>query len=103
MRRPAPARGSPAGLLTIGTLFGIVYHAVRRAFSGQPWWKKGLQFGLVSWALMVPWFEFYLPWNVMHEPVLLVMLEMGLWLVVLAIVGIATAGCYEWRGLDESA
>ncbi|MDR8389567.1 hypothetical protein NC796_00370 [Aliifodinibius sp. S!AR15-10] len=87
----------PAGLLAIGILYGIVYHFIRGAFHGKPWWSKGLQFGLVAWALMVPWFEFYLPWNVMHEPVLLVVLEMAVWLAVLLTVGLAIAAVYEWR------
>lgn len=90
----------PIGLLAIGMLYGIVYHFVRKAFPGKPWWKKGVQFGLVAWALMVPWFEFYLPWNVMHEPAMLVVFEIVLWMGVLLIVGIAIAGVYEWR-VDE--
>ncbi|MGF1669565.1 MAG: hypothetical protein ACFCU6_03885 [Balneolaceae bacterium] len=92
----------PIGLLIIGMLYGIVYHFIRRAFDGKPRWKKGILFGWVSWALMVPWFEFYLPWNVMHEPVLLVLLEMVLWLGVLSIVGIVIAYVYEWRLADKS-
>lgn len=91
----------PLGLLAIGVLYGVVYHFVRRAFPGKPWWKKGIQFGLVAWALMVPWFEFYLPWNVMHEPLMLVILEMLLWLSVLLVVGIAIAGTYEWRNAEK--
>lgn len=91
----------PAGLLLIGTLYGLVYHFVRRAFQGVPWWKKGMRFGLVAWALMVPWFEFYLPWNVMHEPFMLVLLEMLLWMAVLLIVGITIAGVYEWKIVEE--
>lgn len=46
---------------------------------------------------MVPWFEFYLPWNVMHEPATLVLLEAALWLAVLLTVGLAVAGSYEWK------
>jgi len=46
---------------------------------------------------MVPWFEFYLPWNVMHEPLLPVLLEMIHWLGVLLSVGFAIAGVYEWK------
>jgi hypothetical protein len=93
----------PLGLLAIGVLYGFVYHFVRRAFPGKSWKVKGIQFGLVAWALMVPWFEFYLPWNVMHEPVMLVILEMVLWLGVLLIVGITIAGVYERRLVEESA
>jgi len=92
----------PVGLLALGVIYGVVYHFVRKAFSEKPWWNKGLRFGSVAWALMVPWFEFYLPWNVMREPALLVLLEMILWLGVLLAVGIAIAGVYEWRIVDEA-
>lgn len=87
----------PAGLLVIGMIYGVTYGFVRRAFPGRAWWKKGLAFGAVAWALMVPWFEFYLPWNVMHEPARLVLLEMACWAGVLLIVGLTIAGVYEWR------
>ncbi|MDX1642502.1 MAG: hypothetical protein R3220_12435 [Balneolaceae bacterium] len=87
----------PAGLVLIAVLFALVYPVIRRAFPENPWWKKGLKFGLISWVFMVPWFEFYLPWNVMHEPLMLVILEMVLWMAVLLCVGLAIAGFYEWR------
>jgi len=87
----------PIGLLMIGMLYGIVFHFIRKAFNGTSRWLKGMKFGLVAWILMVPWFEFYLPWNVMHEPALLVLLEMALWMGVLLIVGIVISQVYEWR------
>ena len=93
----------PAGLLVLGLLYGVAYHFIRRAFVGRPWWKSGLQFGLLAWVLMVPWFEFYLPWNVMHEPAGLVLLEMVLWWGVLAAVGLAIAGVYAWRLTEAGA
>lgn len=92
------------GLLTIGMVYGLVYHFIRDAFRGKIWWKKGYQYGIVIWALMVPWFEFYLPWNVMHEPLMLALIEMALWMATLAIVGMAIARVYEWRNPEiESA
>lgn len=92
----------PAGVLAIGALYGLVYHFVRTAFGEKPWWKKGLRFGAVAWALMVPWFEFYLPWNVMREPASLVLLEMALWLGVLLVTGLTIAGVYEWRSSEQA-
>ncbi len=93
----------PVGLLAIGVIYGVVYHFVRKAFSRKPWWSKGLQFGSVAWALMVPWFEFYLPWNVMHEPIMLVVIEMVMWFGVMSIVGLAIAGVYEWQIVEGEA
>ena len=81
----------PLGLLAIGVLWGWVFVGLSRAWSG-PWWRRGLQFGVAGWALMVPWFEFYLPWNVMHEPVALVALEMLCWALVLLGVGLTISG-----------
>lgn len=76
------------GLLVIGVIYGIVFSFIGPRLSGGNF-LKGTQFGLISWALMVPWFEFYLPWNVMHEPALLVLLEVFLWALVLQLVGIS--------------
>jgi hypothetical protein len=41
---------------------------------------------------MVPWFEFYLPWNVLREPNALVMLEVVCWAGVMTVVGLTIAG-----------
>ena len=86
----------PATLLLIGMLYGFVYHFIRRSLPVLSWWKAGISFGVIAWVLMVPWFEFYLPWNVMHEPLLLVLFEGILWLAVLLCAGLAIAGVYEW-------
>jgi len=94
---PSPPRAleSPglvvAGLFCIAILWGWVYTWMAASWPGS-WTKRGLRFGVVSWALMVPWFEFYLPWNVLREPAPLVMLEMACWALVLTGVGLAISG-----------
>jgi hypothetical protein len=89
------ASGNPIiiviGLLTIGLVWGWVYMAVSRAWM-VVWWQRGLRFALLSWALMVPWFEFYLLWNVLREPNALVLLEMVCWAGVMTVVGLTIAG-----------
>jgi hypothetical protein len=80
-----------AGLLSIGILWGWVYVWVAVSWP-LPWWRRGLRFGLMSWVLMVPWFEFYLPWNVLREPLALVGLEMLCWAGVMLMVGVTIAG-----------
>ncbi|WP_350284775.1 hypothetical protein [uncultured Croceitalea sp.] len=76
------------GLLLIGIIYSIVFSFVGPKLSGSNL-QKGTKFGLISWSLMVPWFEFYLPWNVMHEPILLVLLEAFCWVLVMISVGIS--------------
>ncbi|MEM7485531.1 MAG: hypothetical protein AAF348_10010 [Bacteroidota bacterium] len=78
------------GLLSIGLIYSLVFSFVGQKLSGNSF-QKGMKFGLISWGLMVPWFEFYLPWNVMHEPTLLVFLEAFCWVLVLMLVGISIA------------
>lgn len=58
--------------------------------TGPVWWTAVLAFfvGCTHWALVTPWFEFYLPYNVMHEPLALVMLEGCLWLGVALTLGL---------------
>jgi len=84
----------PAGVAIIGILYGHVYALIRRSL-GEGRWTRGARFGIVAWALMAPWFEFYLPWNVMHEPATLVLLELALWAAVLLLVGMTIAVAYE--------
>lgn len=85
------------GLLIVGGIHAAVYAWLESRMSGTiP--RKGLSFGLMAWALMVPWFEFYLPWNVMHEPLTLVLLEGLCWLVVLLGVGLSISAVYELLG-----
>lgn len=80
----------PLGLFVVGVSFAVAYAIVSPGLRGG-WIRRASIFGLVSWLVMVPWFEFYLPWNVMHEPWPLVALEMGLWAVVLQVVALAVA------------
>ena len=81
------------GLVVVGLFVAAAYALVSPGMTGSPW-RRGSRFGLVAWLLMVPWFEFYLPWNVMHEPAILVALEMVLWGVVLQGVGLAVATAF---------
>lgn len=75
------------GFLAVGIAFSLACHIICRWIPGSSF-KKGAFFGVIAWLLIIPWFEFYLPWNVMHEPLSLVLLEAGLWFIVLMIVSI---------------
>jgi hypothetical protein len=75
------------GLIAVGIVWGAVYGLLAPVWN-PPWWRRGLLFWALSWAIMVPWFEFYLPWNVMLEPLPLVALEFLCWAGVLLIVAL---------------
>ena len=78
----------PVGILVVAFIHSAVFAYIHSALpSGVV--RRGLAFAAVSWALLVPWFEFYLPWNLFLEPTLLVGLEMLCWAGVLGLVGIA--------------
>lgn len=81
----------PGTLLILGVFWGLVYVWLAHGWPG-PWWGRGLRFGVVGWVLMVPWFEFYLLWNVLREPALLVALELACWAGVLLGVGLTISG-----------
>lgn len=80
----------PAGLVVVGLAASVAYAILRPRLPGGPA-RRGAIFGAVAWLLMTPWFEFYLPYNVMLEPLPLVLLEALLWGIVLQMVGQAIA------------
>jgi hypothetical protein len=95
---PAPRIAVDPWLLPLGIFVVALTHATVFAFirRGLPEGliARGLAFAAVSWGLMVPWFEFYLPWNLFLEPALLVGLEMLCWAGVLTLVGLAISLAY---------
>jgi hypothetical protein len=75
------------GLLVVGLMAALAFYIINPGLKGR-WAKRGLMFGAVHWLLMVPWFEFYLPYNVMLEPMSLVLLESVLWLCITICLGL---------------
>jgi hypothetical protein len=92
----------PAVLLILGVFWGWVYVWLAHGWSGA-WWRRGLRFGVVGWALMAPWFEFYLLWNVLREPALLVALELACWAGVLLGVGLTISGVEAALSRDKQS
>lgn len=84
------------GLMVVGAFLAIAFLLVNHGLKGG-WLRKGLLFGLVHWMMMTPWFEFYLPYNVMREPFPLVLLEGGLWLCVALITGLYLSFVVNFR------
>lgn len=91
---PLPRVSSPDRmilLVAVVSLFLVLGYRLSRPDPTQSWWRRGFRFGTLSWLLMVPWFELYLPWNVLHEPMPLVLLEAGCWWITLTCSGLAIA------------
>jgi hypothetical protein len=88
----------PVLLLVLGIVYGLVFAVIAGGLPGRTWWTRGSSFGLVAWALGFLWFEAYLPWNVLLEPVSLVAFELVLWLAVLQVVGLVIARIYGPHG-----
>jgi len=76
----------PVGLLVVNLCVAAAYRLVRSALAGSAW-SRGAKFGLLLWLVAIPWFEFYLPFNVLHEPLPLVLLEGVCWFLTLQLVG----------------
>lgn len=98
---PLPLAAESPYVLPLGFFFcGALAAAVFSYLNGKiedGLVRKGLIFGAIQWALMVPWFEFYLPHNVMREPLPLVLLEMALWLGVMLTVGLWVSFVLNFR------
>jgi hypothetical protein len=72
------------GFGLIGCAHALVFRFIRSAL-GAGVWKPTVRFAALSWLMMALWFEFWILWNVMHEPVTLIALELTLWAGVLLI------------------
>ena len=62
------------GFFVTGLFMAIALNIINRGLKGS-WLKRGLIMGCIAWMLVIPWFEFYLPYNLMREPLPLVFLE----------------------------
>lgn len=75
------------GFVVCGEFAAVAFLIVNNYLRGG-WLRRGLVFGILHWCLMVPWFEIYLPYNVMHEPMMLVLFEGLLWLITILLTGL---------------
>ena len=90
-------------LPAFGAIYASVYVLIARGLPGGAWWRRGLGFGFAAWALSFLWFEFFFPWNIGHEPISLVILELVCWLAVTCAVGLAAAIAYRYDQLEARA
>lgn len=78
------------GFFLVGLCFAGTFILLNQRLSGN-WLRKGFFFGCIAWLMMIPWFEFYLPYNVMREPLSLVVLESALWFCVCQLTSCSTS------------
>ena len=83
----------PAAFLVCAFLQACVFAYIRGSLP-RARAAAGAAFGAIAWALFVPWFEFYLPWSLMLEPTLLVLVELLCWAGVMLLAGLAIS--FAW-------
>ncbi|NBC27794.1 MAG: hypothetical protein GVY08_13100 [Bacteroidetes bacterium] len=77
----------------IGVVHGLVFMYIEPSL-GKNKLKRGVAFGAILWALMALYFEFHTPFNMFHEPVILVLLELLFWIAVLLVEGLLISWIY---------
>jgi hypothetical protein len=77
----------------IGIVHGLVFTYIEPSLPKNKI-KRGAAFATILWALMALYFEFHAPFNMFHEPVSLVLLELLFWVVVVLVEGILISSIY---------
>lgn len=84
----------PLGFLGLGFAHALAFQLLYRGLP-RGWFSAGIVYGFAAWLIAYLWFEYYLPWNVMLEPLPLVLLELACWLAVMLANGLALALVYS--------
>ncbi len=90
----------PLGFIGLGFVHALAFQILYRGLP-RNWFAAGLSYGVAAWLIACFWFEYYLPWNVMLEPLPLVLLELACWLGVMLAGGLALAFVYRGRLVDH--
>ena len=77
----------------IGIVHGVVFAYIEPILP-QGKVRRGITFAAILWALMALYFEFHAPFNMFHEPVFLVLLELVFWIIVLLVEGVLISSMY---------
>lgn len=86
----------PLGFIGLGFANALAFQLLYRGLS-RNWLVAGITYGFAAWLIAFLWFEYYLPWNVMLEPLPLVLLELVCWLAVMLAGGIGLAFVYRGK------
>lgn len=77
----------------IGGLHGLVFAWIEPSLP-RGRMRRGLAYGAILWTLMAVYFEFHAPFNMFGEPPLLVAVELGFWIAVVAVEGVVLSFLY---------
>ena len=72
----------------------LIYATVKDALPGQGW-RKGLAFGALLWATVFLFFEVFFAFNLLGEPLGLVIFELGLEVGLALVTGVTIAAFYR--------
>jgi len=78
----------------IGAVHGLVFAWIEPVLPRDGAVRRGIAFAVILWALMALYFEFHTPFNMLGEPVPLVLLELFFWVIVLLVHGIVLSLIY---------
>ena len=96
---PIPLAVNNPGIIALGFVILSILHAfvfaiIRQGIPGESL-KKGIIFGLIIWLFSYVFFEFFTPWNMFGEPLVLLGLELLFWIGVALSEGIVIAKVYN--------
>lgn len=84
------------GMFVIGLFLAGSFIYINDKIEGG-WIVKGLKIGILFFAVAIPWFEFYLPYNIMLEPLPLVLFEVLVWFGVYSLLWITMSFILNYR------
>ena len=82
-----------AGLAVVGAVHGVVFALIVKGLP-EPRLRRGFAYGVVLWALVSVFFEFFTPFNLFGEPLALVFLQLAIWFIVFQVEGIVISLVY---------
>jgi hypothetical protein len=96
--QPVPSLGSLApALIIMPSIACLVFARFYDLLPTQDRRLKGLSFGIMLWALVVVFFELFIPYGLFGEPPILLAYELTLWLIGLSTIGIIMGILYDTK------
>lgn len=84
------------GIMAFGVIHAYIYHWICPAWPGGTL-RRGLYFSLLVFIMTFLFWEFFTPFNLFGEPLLLIALELLFWAIIALADGIVIAWIMETR------